>query len=371
MHSYLTQEEQSIRQISDLKFGIPIIVKNNNKNALIISIETLTTENFEKLKKFFSLSKPDPYIAVTKKRADLLKARVYENDIARLKIQKKIHLNWIKATADPSLDLEYPMKGPYESFRNGDSEIARIGIKYCKEAELLPATLVIPIDGETAKKLEREGLLYQNISKSIISKKSNPNPVLISSGRVPLRYGLSSKVSVFRDPISLSEHYAVEIGTLDFSQSILTRLHSACFTGDILHSLKCDCGEQLDIAINKIKKAKCGIILYLNQEGRGIGLANKMRAYKLQDAGLDTFESNHQLGFEDDERDFTVGTKILKELGVRKIDLLTNNPLKVANFKNSDIQIVSRVPLVARTTNENKQYLETKKRKSGHIFAQN
>ena len=371
MHSYFTQEAQSVRQISDLRFGIPIIIENKDGNALIVSIETLIIENFEKLKKLFPFAKSEPYIAITKNRADLLKARIYENDIARLKIPKSMSLSWIKATADPSLDLEYPMKGPYESFRNGNTEIARISIRYCKEAQLLPATLVIPIDRKTAEKLQNEGLLYQNISNSVISKKSNWIPVLISSGRVPISRGLSSKVSVFRNPISLLEHYAVEIGVLDYSQPILTRLHSACFTGDILHSLKCDCGDQLNTAINKIKKAKCGIILYLNQEGRGIGLANKMRAYKLQESGLDTFEANQRLGFEDDERDLTVGAKILKELGVKKIDLLTNNPLKVANVKNSGIKIISRIPLVTKVTNENKQYLEAKKQKSGHIFAQN
>ena len=118
MHSYFTQEAQSVRQISDLRFGIPIIIENKDGNALIVSIETLIIENFEKLKKLFPFAKSEPYIAITKNRADLLKARIYENDIARLKIPKSMSLSWIKATADPSLDLEYPMNVPYESFRN-------------------------------------------------------------------------------------------------------------------------------------------------------------------------------------------------------------------------------------------------------------
>jgi len=368
MNSYFKKEAHSIRQISDLKFGMPIIVEDTVGNALIFSIETLTRDSLERAKKFFAVTKVEPYVVITRNRANLLKARIYDDDVARIKLPKKMSFNWIKATADPSLDLDYPMKGPYESLRHGNSDIARTGICYCKEAQLLPAALVIPINEVTAEELKKEGLLHQNISNSTIPKKFDWQPKLISSGHVPLSDGVSSKVSVFRDPISLSEHYAVEIGILDYSLPILTRLHSACFTGDILHSLKCDCGDQLNTAIKRIKEVKSGIILYLNQEGRGIGLANKMRAYKLQESGLDTFEANHQLGFEDDERDLSIGAKILKELGVKRINLLTNNPLKVKSFENSDIKIINRLPLVAQITNENKLYLEIKKEKSGHIL---
>ena len=368
MHSYLNQQTQSIRQISDLRFGIPVIIGNDSQNALIFSIETLTTSNFAKIESTLSEPECEPYISITKNRANLLKIRVYEEDIARIKIPKNISLDWIKATADPALDLDYPMKGPYESFRYANGDIARIGIKFCKEAELLPAVLVLPIAEDRAKELISEGLLYQNISKSVISKTSNWEATLISSGYVPISNQLSAKVSVFRHPFCLSEHYAIEIGNINYSKPILTRIHSACFTGDILHSLKCDCGDQLAKSITQIKSAGNGIILYLNQEGRGIGLANKMRAYKLQDSGLDTFDANHQLGFEDDERDLSVGAKILKKLGIKKINLLTNNPSKIYNMENHGIKVVHRLPLITKVTAENKKYLKTKKEKSGHIL---
>ena len=371
MHPYLNQQTQSIRQISDLRFGIPIIIGNDGENALVFSIETLTTSNFEKIEQNFSEPEYESYISVTKNRANLLKIRVYEEDIVRIKMPREISLDWIKATADPALDLDYPMKGPYESYRNGNADIARIGIKFCKEAELLPAVLVLPITENRTRELMNEGLLYQNMSESVISKASNWEATLISSGFIPISNQLSSKVSVFRHPFSLSEHYAIEIGTLNYTQPILTRIHSACFTGDILHSLKCDCGDQLTESIAQIKKAGNGIILYLNQEGRGIGLANKMRAYKLQDSGLDTFDANHQLGFEDDERDLSVGAKILTRLGVSKINLLTNNPSKISNMENHGIKVVRRIPLVTKITTENKEYLKAKKEKSGHILFQN
>ena len=144
---------QSIRQISDLRFGIPIIIGNDGVKALVFSIETLTTSNFEKMKWNFSEPGYEPYISVTKNRANLLKIRVYEEDIARIKMPKEMSLDWIKATADPALDLDYPLKGPYESYRNGKGDIARIGIKFCKEAELLPAVLVLPITENRAKEL--------------------------------------------------------------------------------------------------------------------------------------------------------------------------------------------------------------------------
>ena len=214
----------------------------------------------------------------SKNRADFLNARAYDESIARLKLPSPVSLNWLKSTADPAEDFEHPLKGPYFSLREGNSEIAKLAIHFCKKAELLPAVLVLQIQSKDLKKLTRLGLLYQKISENFESNKVDENLTLVSTGRVPIPGGLNSKVSVFRDLNSLTEHYAIEIGNLDLSQPVLTRLHSACFTGDILHSLKCDCGEQLSLTINKIQLEKKGIILYLNQEGRGIGLANKMRA---------------------------------------------------------------------------------------------
>ena len=167
--------------------------------------------------------------------------RVYDGNIARLKLPSPLSLNWIKSTADPAEDFEYPLKGPYFSLRDGNSEMAKLAIHFCKKAELLPAVLVLPIQSEDLKKLRRLGLLYQKISKNFESYKVDENLTLVSTGRVPIPGGLNSKVSVFRDLNSLTEHYAIEIGILDLSQPVLTRLHSACFTGDILHSLKCDC----------------------------------------------------------------------------------------------------------------------------------
>jgi GTP cyclohydrolase II len=146
------------------------------------------------------------------------------------------------------------------------------------------------------------------------------------------------------------------------------RLHSACFTGDVLGSLKCDCGPQLHAAMAQMGAQGAGVLLYLNQEGRGIGLANKMRAYALQDQGFDTVEANHRLGFEDDERDFRTAADILKRLGFTAVRLLTNNPAKVAMMEAQGIDVVERVPLKVGLNPLNEKYLDVKARKSGHIL---
>ncbi|MEL7345761.1 MAG: GTP cyclohydrolase II, partial [Pseudomonadota bacterium] len=186
----------------------------------------------------------------------------------------------------------------------------------------------------------------------------------IVSGRVPTALAGQSRVHVFRPQDGGEEHYVVELGQRD--EAPLVRLHSACFTGDVLGSLKCDCGPQLQAALGAMKDG--GILLYLNQEGRGIGLANKLRAYSLQDQGFDTVEANHRLGFEDDERDFRIGAHLLKAMGVRKVRLLTNNPKKVAMLEASGISVVERVPLIVGRREENAAYLDTKAKKSGHLF---
>ena len=190
----------------------------------------------------------------------------------------------------------------------------------------------------------------------------------VVSGRVPLRLAQEARVHVFRPGDGGVEHYAVEVGQPDRAGAPLVRLHSACFTGDVLGSLKCDCGPQLDAALAAMGAEGAGVLLYLNQEGRGIGLANKMRAYALQDQGFDTVEANHRLGFEDDERDFRIGAALLRELGFARVRLMTNNPAKVAMLEASGVAVAERVPLVVGLNPLNERYLDVKARKSGHII---
>ncbi len=177
------------------------------------------------------------------------------------------------------------------------------------------------------------------------------------------------KFAAFADSYDeYSPDLAIYTPNIDFSvQTPLIRLHSECLTGDIFHSMRCDCGQQLQNALHQINK-EGGILLYLRQEGRGIGLINKLKAYNLQDEGEDNYEANIHLGFKDDARDYTKAINILKNFNVKKIRLLTNNPLKIAAFDNTNIEVIERIPLIIPSNDINKKYLHSKKEKKGHLL---
>ena len=183
--------------------------------------------------------------------------------------------------------------------------------------------------------------------------------------KLPTKYG-QFKLIAYKQINTNEEHLAVIKGHWKQGEAILTRVHSSCFTGDILGSLRCDCGDQLSLALQMIEKEKKGIVLYMNQEGRGIGLMNKLKAYELQEAGLDTVEANIQLGFKMDERDYGVGAQILRDLGASKLKLLTNNPTKRTGLISYGIEIVENVPIIAKCNSHNTDYLQTKKNKMDH-----
>ncbi|MEL6566764.1 MAG: GTP cyclohydrolase II, partial [Pseudomonadota bacterium] len=230
---------------------------------------------------------------------------------------------------------------------------------------LLPAAFCVTVDIAAVSGL---GLTVVDLAaaRDHLAGRSPLHPVV--QARLPLEVSEAGRLHVFRPEDGGEEHYAVEIGRPDRSKPVLSRLHSACFTGDLMGSLKCDCGPQLRGALRQMGEEGAGVLLYLNQEGRGIGLANKMRAYALQDQGFDTVEANHRLGFEDDERDFRLGSDILTSLGFRAVRLMTNNPAKVAMMEASGIAVAERVPLKVGETQHNQAYLATKAAKSGHLL---
>lgn len=185
--------------------------------------------------------------------------------------------------------------------------------------------------------------------------------------RMPTDFGVFRAIAYTND-VDSKEHVAFVKGTIDGSQPVLVRVHSECLTGDVFHSHRCDCGPQLDAALRQIEEAGSGVLLYMRQEGRGIGLMNKLRAYQLQEQGLDTVEANAKLGFAPDLRDYGIGAQILKDLGVRRMRLLTNNPRKIKGLDGYGLEIVERVPLQLPENEDNARYLHTKKAKLGHML---
>lgn len=191
--------------------------------------------------------------------------------------------------------------------------------------------------------------------------------VFVASSRLPTRHGEFS-IHAFEDVETGKEHVALSMGDLANGQPALARLHSECLTGDGFGSLRCDCGPQLDAAMRQVAEAGHGVILYLRQEGRGIGLVNKIRAYALQDAGADTVEANEQLGFGADLREYAMCGDMLRHLGVSQVRLMTNNPKKVAAVEAHGVQVVERVPLISGLNPHNEGYMQTKTDKMGHLL---
>ncbi|SEN16826.1 GTP cyclohydrolase II [Loktanella fryxellensis] len=348
--------ERLARARADLRMGVPVVVAGA---GVMVAAETL---NADRLALMLGL---DACMAITDWRAATLKVAAYDGDVARIAMPRDADAGWVRGLADPAGDLRNPMKGPLQGLRDGPADLARAAVALCKSSRLLPAAVIASVD-DAAGFAARHGL---TVVDGAAARATDLSPLQsIVSARLPLSVSEAGRLHVFRPADGGEEHYAVEIGQPDRNAPVLARLHSACFTGDLLGSLKCDCGPQLRAALGRMGQEGHGILLYLNQEGRGIGLANKMRAYALQDQGFDTVEANHRLGFHDDERDFRIGAAILRQMGFAAVRLLTNNPAKIARMQASGIAVVERVPLAVGENAHNHAYLATKAAKSGHLL---
>jgi 3,4-dihydroxy 2-butanone 4-phosphate synthase/GTP cyclohydrolase II len=256
--------------------------------------------------------------------------------------------------------------------RTGQTEAS---VDIARIAGLYPAGVICEVmneDGtmarvpQLARFARRHGLLMITVADLINYRMTTECLVKrVASAKMPTDYG-DFRVHAFENQVDRQTHVALVRGDIGDGKDVLVRVHSSCLTGDGLHSIRCDCGAQLDVAMQRIAEAERGILLYLNQEGRGIGLANKIRAYELQDEGFDTVEANERLGFKADQRDYGIGIQILRELGVRSMRLLSNNPRKLVGIEGYGLSISEWLPLEIPASDSTRRYLKTKKDKLGH-----
>ena len=250
-------------------------------------------------------------------------------------------------------------------------------VDLCNLAGMYPAGIVCEMmdeDGTMSRlpsleEFAREhDLKILSIAQIIAHRRRHENLIeKVAEARLPTRHG-KFKAIAYKSFVDQGEHIALSMGEWEPDEPVLVRIHSECLTGDVFGSIRCDCGEQIELALDIIAKEGTGVFLYMRQEGRGIGLHNKIKAYSLQDTGLDTIEANQTLGFEPDLRHYGVGAQILQDLGISRLRLLTNNPRKVAGLSGFDLEIVDRVPVEAPVNDENRRYMTTKKARMGHIL---
>ena len=260
------------------------------------------------------------------------------------------------AIADPALDLATPMKGPFFTQSVAALDAAAAAMVLARHAQRLPAWFVGDGDGDAAA----------TVRVAEVEQFVDPRRVTIAArARLPVAASANAEIVAFRSPDDDQDHVALIIGQRDATVPVV-RLHSECLTGDVLGSLKCDCGPQLSAALAAMADAPWGVLLYLRQEGRGIGLINKLRAYQLQDQGFDTVDANTRLGFPVEARDFGIAAQMLSLLGIGRVRLMTNNPAKVERLRARGIEVVERLPLALPTNPHNAAYLATKRDRTGH-----
>jgi GTP cyclohydrolase II len=267
------------------------------------------------------------------------------------------------AVADPSADLANLLKGPFQALPLSWRDAATAALEFARLSGILPAFMVEPDAASEPQAFSPDDLVAF----------TDPARLQIATrARLPVEALEDAEIIAFRSPDDIREHAALMIGQRASGTIPLVRLHSECLTGDVFGSLKCDCGPQLDGALHAIaaeaKAGSWGAVLYLRQEGRGIGLVNKLRAYRLQDEGFDTIDANTRLGLPEEARDFPVAARMLALLGIDRVRLMTNNPAKVAAFEAAGISVAERVPLALAEGAYNRAYLATKRDRAGHLL---
>ena len=374
----ISSQANVARAVAELRRGGAVAVAAGNDAALAIAAELIEEPGFAWL--LAAAEGSGARLLLTQERAARL-GLAGQPSLERFRLlalpaacSADVARQIVDPTAEP-IDLTLLELAPASDV---PAPLCQAVIELVKAARLLPAAVVVPMPlakldafvADPFRLAAGDVIAYRRAAASGLKR--------VGSARVPLAGGalggkagdgaIETEIIAFRPLDGGKEHLAIVIGKLDPSRPVLTRLHSECFTGDLLGSLRCDCGDQLRGAIDEIAKQGSGVLLYLAQEGRGIGLVNKLRAYELQDAGADTLEANLQLGFGPDERVYQPAAEMLRQLDIGSVKLLTNNPEKVKGLAQCGIAVVERVPHVFPANDHNERYLSTKAIRFGHMF---
>jgi GTP cyclohydrolase II len=351
------------RALSELRRGRGIVVQDAAARAwrLVAPLETAEEPLVAHV-----LAQPGAALVLTGARAAQLRVPCESDEVLLLNVPRGL-------TAAQLLELGHHWEGDAWREMLGEGvpradcadELAVAAVKLAKSAQLLPALLV------SGTRVEAAPGATLAVRVDQVERHAHPTDedlIRVSEARVPLRAEQSSRLVLFRDRRDASEHVAVIVGNPDAAGVVPVRAHSSCFTGDLLGSLRCDCGEQLQTAVERLHDEGGGVLLYLAQEGRGIGLANKLRAYQLQDQGLDTVDADRHLGFSADERSYAIAAAMLKSLGFLRIRLLTNSPHKVRELRARGIDVAGIESLLAPPNEHNRRYIRTKRDRAGHMI---
>ena len=359
------------RAISELRRGGKLVISDNSTgcSVLLVASELILHDTISELSKL-ALSRPN--IILSKNRSKALGIKNANEPCSIL-----INNDW---STDDVLSICMPLTGHKIPEINGllpesNKGIVSSCILLLRQARLLPAGLMAIISNVTVEQISNwafdKNLIHVNTSDiKSYEQVSASNLIMSVKAKVPILHTENCEIIIFRPRDGGNEHFCLVFGKNRKLRSdhALVRIHSQCITGDVLDSLKCDCGQQLKLSIKLMAEADEGILIYLAQEGRDIGLLNKLRAYSLQENGMDTVEANEDLGFNDDERLYYPAKEILAQLKIKNVRLITNNPKKVEHLKNLGINVTKRIPIKINPNKHNKKYLETKSKKSGHIL---
>jgi GTP cyclohydrolase II len=358
------------RALAEIRRGGFVLVTGPDDRAAIVQAAEATTP--QSLERLAALAGGYPSLALSPHRAAALGIEGDGAAPVLLALGEGSAAQEIRDIADPGATVSFRLPPLRSDADDAELVCAQAAVGLIKLARLLPAALAatVPEHAGGLRDFARQHDILMVAADQISSYDLDTAHSLkaVTQARVPLAAAEDARIIAYRPADGGIEHLAIVIGTPKPDAPVLARLHSECFTGDLLSSLRCDCGDQLRGAIEEISNTGAGVLIYLAQEGRGIGLVNKLRAYNLQDEGLDTLDANQQLGFDADERIYLPAAEILRDLGFTSVRLMTNNPDKVEALTRCGIEVTERVSHVFPSNAHNETYLETKRLRGGHLF---